>query len=139
MFNKMKMWYYLWSPLMITFSFYFMEYKHPLPQPCKTFFMFLEVLVFVLEFGIVFLCMKFLSLCFCASWSNLDLNSFFFMQIKKSLLLTLLLYTIKVATYNFFGANKLGECGFGVVYKVNVTLLLTLKGIINEQGPTSWL
>ena len=84
--------------------------------------------------------MKFLSLCFCASWSNLDLNSFFFYaNKKKSLLLTLLLYTIKVATDNFFGANKLGEGGFGVVYKVNVTLLLTLKGIINEQGPTSWL
>ena len=61
---------------------------------------------------------------------------FFFNANKKK---SLLLYTVKVATDNFFDANKLGEGGFGVVYKVNVTLLLTLKGIINEQGPTSWL
>ena len=77
---------------------------------------------------------KFVFLC---KLIELRFEFFFFMQIKKSLLLTLLLYTIKVATDNFFGANKLGECGFGVVYKVNVTLLLTLKRIINEQGPTS--
>ena len=40
---------------------------HPFPQPYKTFFVFLEVLVFVLESRIVFLRVKFLSLCFCPS------------------------------------------------------------------------
>ena len=41
--------------------------------------------------------------------------------------------TVKVATDNFSDANKLGEGGFGVVYKVNVTLLL----ILNISGPKS--
>ena len=35
--------------------------------------------------------------------------------------------TVKVTTYNFSDANKLGQGGFGVVYKVNVILLLTLN------------
>ena len=50
------------------------------------------------------------------------------MKIKKSLLLALLLYTVKVATDNFSDANKLGEGGFVVVYKVNVTyIIINLK------------
>uniref|UniRef100_A0A7N2MRZ3 Gnk2-homologous domain-containing protein n=1 Tax=Quercus lobata TaxID=97700 RepID=A0A7N2MRZ3_QUELO len=38
--------------------------------------------------------------------------------------------TIKVATDDFSDANKLGQGGFGVVYKVNLTLSITLKRII---------
>ena len=38
--------------------------------------------------------------------------------------------TIKVATDIFSEANKLGQGGFGVVYKVNLTLSITLKRII---------
>ena len=38
--------------------------------------------------------------------------------------------TIKVATNDFSDANKLGQGGFGVVYKVNLTLSITLKRII---------
>ena len=58
---------------------------------------------------------------------ELRFEFFFFYANKKK---SLLLYTVKVATDNFFDANKLGEGGFGVVYKVNVTLLLTSKGMI---------
>ena len=38
--------------------------------------------------------------------------------------------TIKVATDDFSDANKLGQGGFGVVYKVNLTLSIALKRII---------
>ena len=38
--------------------------------------------------------------------------------------------TIKVATDDFSDANKLGQGGFGVVYKVNLTLSITFKRII---------
>ena len=38
--------------------------------------------------------------------------------------------TIKVATDIFSDANKLGQGGFGVVYKVNLTLSIALKRII---------
>ena len=38
--------------------------------------------------------------------------------------------TIKVATDDFSDANKLGQVGFGVVYKVNLTLSIALKRII---------
>ena len=42
--------------------------------------------------------------------------------------------TVKVATDNFSDANKFGEGGFGVVYKVNVTLLLTLNILSPKSG-----
>ena len=38
--------------------------------------------------------------------------------------------SIKVATDDFSDANKLGRGGFGVVYKVNLTLSITLERII---------
>ena len=38
--------------------------------------------------------------------------------------------TINVATDDFSDANKLGQGGFGVVYKVNLTLSIALKMII---------
>ena len=38
--------------------------------------------------------------------------------------------TIKVATDDFSDANKLGQGGFVVVYKVNLTLSITFKRII---------
>ena len=41
---------------------------------------------------------------------------------------------VKVATYNFFDANKLGQGGFGVVYKLIVILLLTLNILSPKSG-----
>ena len=38
--------------------------------------------------------------------------------------------TIKVATNDFSDANKLRQGGYGVVYKVNLTLSIALKRII---------
>ena len=125
----MKMWYYLWSPLMITFSFYFMEYRHPLPALQDNHCVSGVSCIGIWDCVLVYAVSEFVFLC----KLNSDLNScffFFFWMKKKSLLLALLLYTVKVTTDNFFDANKLGEGGFGVVYKVNVTLLLTSKGMI---------